>query len=614
MNELDKRLLDDFQRDFPLVSRPFAELGRHLGVSEETVIQTLNRLRRTAKISRVGPVVIWNLIRRCNLTCKHCYSISADIDFPGELSTRQVFAVMDDLKTFRVPVLILSGGEPLLRPDIFQISRRAKAMGFYTGLSSNGTLITRDTIGAIADVGYDYVGISIDGLRQPHDRCRRRQGAFDESLRGVRLCKDHGIKVGLRFTLTQNNARELPDTFWWHYTLGNVKDRPFSKIWPDTSDPLMAGLKARPRPVKGRCGACAYLAICGGNTRVRAYQLSNDPWAEDPACYLTDQEIGLPEGFIAEPMVPASKAKLLPFKPMLQAGSAPGTDQGKSLSNKPSVRQEGTRDRPSRESQGEVYLVGAGPGDPELLTLRAHRLMQQADMVIHDRLVSQAVLELVNPAAERVYVGKANSDHTLPQEDINRLLVRFARQGRRVLRLKGGDPFIFGRGGEEIQTLKQEGIPFQVVPGITAASGCSAYAGIPLTHRDHAHSCVFVTGHLKDNTLDLNWEVLVQPRQTVVIYMGLHGLELICRRLIEHGLDPATPAALVEQGTTDRQQVIVATVATLPERTQAARVNPPTLIIVGQVVKLHSALDWFHPQSTEAIREAPFPAQTRQKS
>lgn len=356
-----------------------------------------------------GPVVIWNLIRRCNLTCKHCYSISADRDFPGELSTEEVFAVMDDLKAFGVPVLILSGGEPLLRPDVFEISQRAKALGFYVGLSSNGTLIDAHNIGAIAALGYDYVGISIDGMRETHDRFRRRQGAFDASLRGIRLCREHGIKVGLRFTLTRDNAAELPDllalmadeeidkfylshlnyagrgnrnrrsdavhrttreamdrlfeaawhdatggapdreyvtgnndadgvyllhwtarrfpahvahlraklaqwggnssgvnianidnlgvvhpdTFWWHYPLGNVRERPFSEIWRDPRDALMSGLRQQPRPVKGRCGACGYLDVCGGNTRVRAHRTTGDPWAEDPACYLFDQELDL---------------------------------------------------------------------------------------------------------------------------------------------------------------------------------------------------------------------------------------------------------------------------------------------------------------------------------
>jgi heme d1 biosynthesis radical SAM protein NirJ len=355
-----------------------------------------------------GPVVIWNLIRRCNLKCKHCYSISADVDFPGELSTAEVFRVMDDLKAARVPVLILSGGEPLLRPDIFDISRRAKAMGFYVGLSSNGALVDAGNIGEIAGIGYDYVGISLDGIGATHDRFRGRAGAFEASLGGVRLCLEAGIKVGLRFTMTMDNHAELsalldladregvdkfylshlvyagrgnknrgddaaleitravmealferawasvqrgedkeyvtgnndadgvflylwakrkfpdlaehlraklvqwggnssgvnvanidnlgnvhPDTMWWHYSLGNVKQRAFGEIWQDTSDPLMAGLKRRPRHIGGRCGACQYFDICGGNTRVRAFQLSGDPWAEDPACYLSDEEIGL---------------------------------------------------------------------------------------------------------------------------------------------------------------------------------------------------------------------------------------------------------------------------------------------------------------------------------
>jgi len=358
-----------------------------------------------------GPVVIWNLIRRCNLTCKHCYSISADIDFKGELSTAEVYHVMDDLKAFGVPVLILSGGEPLLRPDIFDISRRAKDMGFYVGLSTNGTLIDTDNIAAIEAAGYDYVGISIDGNRETHDRFRRRQGAWDESIRGIRMCLERGIKVGMRFTMTEDNAAQLPDmlqlmeaegvnkfylshlnyagrgnrnrdsdvqlsvsrsamdllfeealldvqrgggleyvtgnndadgayllrwvqaryperaahieallrrwggnssgvnianidnlgnvhpdTFWWHYNLGNVRTRPFSDIWTDLSDPIMAGLKAQPRNIKGRCKSCRYFSICGGNTRVRAMQTTGDAWAEDPGCYLTSAEIAPDNG------------------------------------------------------------------------------------------------------------------------------------------------------------------------------------------------------------------------------------------------------------------------------------------------------------------------------
>ncbi|MCB1725141.1 MAG: heme d1 biosynthesis radical SAM protein NirJ [Gammaproteobacteria bacterium] len=379
--------------------------------------------RRPQVAAPTGPVVIWNLIRRCNLTCKHCYATSADKDFPGELSTADVFAVMDDLKAYGVPVLILSGGEPLMRPDIFEISHRAKAMGFYVGLSSNGTLITPGNIARIAAVGYDYVGVSLDGMREIHDLFRRRIGAFDESLRGIRLCREAGIKVGLRFTLTSDNGRDLPDllrlmkhegidkfylshlnyagrgnknraddahhqltraamdllfetcwnqirhgepreyvtgnndadgvyllhwvrqnlperadrlqamlrrwggnssgvnianidnvgnvhpdTMWWEYTIGSVKQRPFSTIWDDTSEPLMAGLKRRDRPVKGRCAQCAHLDICGGNSRTRAWQLTGDPWDEDPGCYLTDAEIGVKDAPRRVTLTPWSRA------------------------------------------------------------------------------------------------------------------------------------------------------------------------------------------------------------------------------------------------------------------------------------------------------------------
>ncbi|MCB1909232.1 MAG: heme d1 biosynthesis radical SAM protein NirJ [Rhodocyclaceae bacterium] len=367
--------------------------------------------RRPAAPSGRGPVVIWNLIRRCNLTCRHCYSISADRDFAGELVTAEVDRVMDDLAAFGVPVLILSGGEPLLRPDIFEIAARAKRMGFYVGLSSNGTLIDAATAERIGELDLDYVGISLDGLRATHDRFRRMDGAFDKSLAGLRLARNLGLKVGLRFTLTRDNATDLPallqlvedeqvdrfylshlnyagrgnknraedarhrmtreamtllfdrvlamesqgvrkdfttgnndadgvfflhwvarrmpdrveqarrvlerwggnasgvgvanidnlgnvhpDTMWWHYTLGNVRERPFSAIWQDRGHGLMAGLAQRPRPVTGRCGDCAYLAICNGSSRVRAEQVTGDPWQEDPGCYLDDAEIGIADG------------------------------------------------------------------------------------------------------------------------------------------------------------------------------------------------------------------------------------------------------------------------------------------------------------------------------
>jgi len=243
---------------------------------------------------------------------------------------------------------------------------------------------------------------------------------------------------------------------------------------------------------------------------------------------------------------------------------------------------------------GEVYLVGGGPGDPDLLTFKALRLMQQADIVLYDRLVSKEVLNLVRRDATRIYVGKTAGDHPVTQDNINQKLVDYALEGNRVVRLKGGDPFIFGRGGEEIETLAEHGIPFQVVPGITAASGCASYAGIPLTHRDHAQSVRFIAGHLRSGKMDLNWPELVQPNQTLVFYMGLNGMETICQQLKEHGLDSATPTALIEKGTSDRQQVFVGDLDTLPGIVRDAGARAPTLIIVGTVVSLHTKLAWFN--------------------
>ncbi|MFH1803905.1 MAG: heme d1 biosynthesis radical SAM protein NirJ [Pseudomonadota bacterium] len=378
--------------------------------------------RKTASLVNRGPVVIWNLIRRCNLTCRHCYASAVDKDFPGELTTEEVYGVMANLKDFGVPVLILSGGEPLMRPDIFDISAAAREMGFYVALSSNGTLIDEHNIDRIARAQYDYVGISLDGLNKTHDYFRRLDGGFDLALRGVRLCRDAGLPVGVRFTMTRENYQDLPglldlveqeridkfyfshlnyagrgnhnrkdhaffemtrtalemlfaqceqdirkgimrdyvtgnndadgvflkfwidrhypqasprieqmlrrwggnasgvnvanidnlgnvhpDTMWWQHTLGNVRERAFSDIWMDTADPLMAGLKQRPRAVHGRCGQCRHIDICGGNTRTRAYQLTGDPWAEDPGCYLSDDELGIVGGDLRLETVPFSK-------------------------------------------------------------------------------------------------------------------------------------------------------------------------------------------------------------------------------------------------------------------------------------------------------------------
>lgn len=241
---------------------------------------------------------------------------------------------------------------------------------------------------------------------------------------------------------------------------------------------------------------------------------------------------------------------------------------------------------------GEVWLIGAGPGDPDLLTFRALRLMQQCDVVLHDALVSDQILNLCRRDADRIYVGKRRSNHAVPQEDINQLLVSLAQEGKRVVRLKGGDPFIFGRGGEEIEELCDAGIPFQIVPGITSASGCATYAGIPLTHRDHAQSVTFVAGHLKGGYANLDWPHLANPRQTLVIYMGLIGLPVICDKLIEHGLSAETPVAIVEKGTTPEQRVITGTLSCMSEKIDSEQIQAPTLIIVGSVVTLQEKLSW----------------------
>jgi uroporphyrin-III C-methyltransferase len=249
--------------------------------------------------------------------------------------------------------------------------------------------------------------------------------------------------------------------------------------------------------------------------------------------------------------------------------------------------------KPIPAQPGWVYLVGAGPGDPELLTLKAARLIGEADVLVYDNLVAQAVLDLSRPEAERIYAGKERGDHTLPQEQINALLVRLAMTGKRVVRLKGGDPYIFGRGGEEVETLHADGIHFEVVPGVTAAAGVASYVGIPLTHRKYAQACVFVTGHLQDGSMNLDWHGLARHRQTVVIYMGLSGLPYLCAKLIEHGLPPDWPAAIVQHGTRPSQRTVTGTLGTLPALAAEARLRAPTLIIVGEVVTLRDKLRWF---------------------
>ena len=244
-------------------------------------------------------------------------------------------------------------------------------------------------------------------------------------------------------------------------------------------------------------------------------------------------------------------------------------------------------------NQGEVYLVGAGPGDPDLLTFKALRLMQQADIALYDRLVHPSIVDLIRRDATKIYVGKERDNHVVRQEEINQLLVKYAKEGKKVLRLKGGDPFIFGRGGEEIETLADEKIAFQVVPGITSASGCSTYSGIPLTHRDYAQSCIFVTGHLKEGKLELNWEKLIQPNQTIVFYMGLVSIDIICTQLVANGLDHKTPCALIQQGTTNTQKEFISTLSDMPSLVRKRKPKAPTIFIIGGVVSLRDKLNWY---------------------
>ena len=289
------------------------------------------------------------------------------------------------------------------------------------------------------------------------------------------------------------------------------------------------------------------------------------------------------------------KARRRFWEGILQGPIAEMLFAGQTKAAKQALQQQLSSSTDGVDKSGEVYLVGGGPGDPDLLTFRALRLMQQADVVLYDRLVSPAIVDLVRKDAKHIYVGKQRDSHTVPQEEINQTLVELARQGNRVLRLKGGDPFIFGRGGEEIETLAAEGISFQVVPGITAAAGCASYAGIPLTHRDYAHTCIFVTGHMKDGQLDLNWQALVQPKQTIAVYMGLKGLDVLAEKLIQQGLSAETPVAIVQQGTTPDQKIFTTTISALSTLKDSTTIKPPSMIIIGEVVALHEKLAWYAP-------------------
>lgn len=253
---------------------------------------------------------------------------------------------------------------------------------------------------------------------------------------------------------------------------------------------------------------------------------------------------------------------------------------------------------PEKTDSGEVYLVGAGPGDPDLLTFKALRLMQKADIVLYDNLVANVIVELCRRDAEFIYVGKKSCRHAVPQEQINSMMVDFAKEGKRVVRLKGGDPFIFGRGGEELEVLAEHGVSFQIVPGITAASGCASYAGIPLTHRDYAHSVRFITGHCKAGSSDIPWAELKDNQQTLVFYMGVKNLSEICNSLMAEGCSPERPVAIVHRGTTERQKTVTGTLATISNIAQKSEIKPPSLVIIGDVVRLHSTLAWYRP--TEA--------------
>ncbi len=551
----------------------------------------------------------------------------------------------------------------------------------FVALSSNGTLIDEGNIQRVAEARFDYVGISLDGLRETHDRFRQKQGSFDAALAAMRLCREADIRVGMRTTLTEENAAQLPalldlmreldvqkfylshlnysgrgrrsraldahhrrtrealallferadedirqgrdsdfvtgnndadaillldwlkrrrpqqlarlcellldwggnasgegianidntgevhpDSYWWHHSVGNIRHQRFADFWFE-------------RPTRCSCNCAS----------------ARDRWsgaAANAAGWTSATATPAPAPGPAENSGAKTPAATSAIRKSASSASR-CTPSKESLMNTPVIPPSLLDvDFPA----GSVALVGAGPGDPGLLTLRAWALLQQAEVVVYDRLVARELIALLPESCQRIYVGKRCGHHSLPQEEINELLVRLARQQRRVVRLKGGDPFIFGRGAEELERLLEAGVDCQVVPGVTAASGCSTYAGIPLTHRDLAQSCTFVTGHLQnDGRLDLDWAGLARGKQTLVFYMGLGNLAEIAARLVEHGLASDTPAALVSQGTQAGQQVTRGALAELPALARRYQLKPPTLIVVGQVVALFAERAMAHP-------------------
>ena len=446
------------------------------------------------------------------------------------------------------PCLVVGGGRVAAR----KLKMLCKA-------DANLTLIARDINSDVAELCKKY-GVSVQ-LREFSDTDVNKQRLIVAATNNPELnkhisniCKQHNILVNVSDDFKNGDV-----------VLPSVIDRDPIQIAVTTggASPVLARML---RSNLERCTPSAYGALASLVEKFR----------NDVAQHISDE-----------------KSRRRFWEEVLQGPIAEMALAGKLEVAEETLQRKLLKNDFSTNETGEVYLVGAGPGDPDLLTFRALRLMQQADAVVYDRLVSEQIMNLVRKDAEKIYAGKQRANHALQQESINELLVRLAKQGKRVLRLKGGDPFIFGRGGEEIETLMSEGVHFQVVPGITAAAGCASYSGIPLTHRDHAQACIFVTGHLRDGTVNLNWKMLANSNQTIVFYMGLHGLKIICEQLIHHGLVDSTPAALITKGTTPDQRVLIGDLSTLPNLVDEQHVQGPTLIIVGSVVSLHTKLHWY---------------------